>query len=136
MAAILNPYIHLIDNAREALEYYKEVFGGELVMSTFGGSGMPMDPSESDKIMHGQLTIASGFTIMASDTPAYIVPSPGRTVEISLSGDSADELRGYWDKLVDGGEIEQPLVQAPWGDTFGMLVDRFGIAWMVNILGS
>lgn len=136
MAALLNPYLHFIDNAREALEYYKEVFGGELTMSTFGGSGMPMDPSESEKIMHGQLTTASGFTIMASDTPSHIVPSPGRTIEISLSGDSADELRGYWDKLADGGEIEQPLVQAPWGDTFGMLVDRFGIAWMVNILGS
>ncbi|WP_394254899.1 VOC family protein [Pseudoclavibacter helvolus] len=136
MAALLNPYLHFIDNAREALEYYKEVFGGELTMSTFGGSGMPMDPSESEKIMHGQLTTASGFTIMASDTPSCIIPSPGRTIEISLSGDSADELRGYWDKLADGGEIEQPLVQAPWGDTFGMLVDRFGIAWMVNILGS
>jgi PhnB protein len=81
--------------------------------------------------MHSQLTTDTGLTIMAADTTEEAYNG-----SISLSGDDEATIRGYWDKLVDGGEVGEPLVQAPWGDTFGMLRDKFGIHWMFNIAGQ
>ena len=137
MATTLNPYIQFQDNAREAMEFYKDVFGGELTMSTFGefGGGDPEHQASADGIMHAQLVAPGGLTLMASDTPPGMAFSPGSQVSISLSGDG-DELRGYWDRLSDGGMVSVPLEKQMWGDEFGMIADRFGIAWMVNIAGE
>ena len=137
MATTLNPYIQFQDNAREAMEFYKDVFGGELTMSTFGefGGGDPEHQASADGIMHAQLVAPGGLTLMASDTPPGMAFSPGSQVSISLSGDG-DELRGYWDRLSDGGMVSVPLEKQMWGDEFGMCHDRFGIAWMVNIAGE
>ena len=132
MASKLNPYINFGDNARQAMEFYKDVFGGELVINTFGEYGAPGTP-EADKIMHAQLENERGFTLMASDTPAEMPYNPGNNISISLSGDDADALRGYWAKLSDGGTVTMPLEKQMWGDEFGMCQDRFGIPWMVNI---
>jgi PhnB protein len=132
MASRLNPYINFGSNARQAMEFYREVFGGNLTMNTFGEFGAP-DASEADKIMHSQLETDSGFTLMASDTPAGMQRNAGDNISISLSGDDADTLRGYWEKLSDGGTVTMPLEKQMWGDEFGMCVDRFGIPWMVNI---
>jgi PhnB protein len=134
MAARLNPYISFSDNARSALEFYREVFGGTLALSTFGEMGAA-DTPDADKIMHGLLETDSGFTIMGSDTPSELQYQPGTNMSVSLSGDSesADELRGYWEKLSSGGNVAVPLEKQMWGDEFGMCVDRFGTAWMVNI---
>lgn len=135
MSSLLNPYLSFDTNARDAMEFYKGVFGGKLTLSTFGESGMSQDPAEANKVMHSQLETPSGFTLMASDTP----PGMGAARpngSISLSGDSDAELRGYWDKLSEGASVMMPLTAAPWGDTFGMLADRFGVGWMVNIAGA
>jgi PhnB protein len=132
MASRLNPYISFRDNARQAMEFYKEAFGGELTLNTFGESGAPGAP-EADKIMHAQLETDRGFALMASDTPPGMEYNPGNNISISLSGDDADELRGYWEKLSAGGTVTMPLEKQMWGDEFGMCVDRFGISWMVNI---
>lgn len=132
MASRLNPYVSFKDNARQAMEFYKDVFGGELVINTFGEYGAPGTP-EADKIMHAQLENERGFTLMASDTPAEMPYNPGNNISISLSGDDADALRGYWAKLSDGGTVTMPLEKQMWGDEFGMCTDRFGIDWMVNI---
>ena len=134
MPSILNPYLSFSTNAREAMEFYKSVFGGKLNVSTFGEGGMPADPAEAGKVMHAQLESPSGFTLMGSDTPASMgSPRPNGTV--SLSGDDDAALNGYWQKLSAGGSVMMPLAKAPWGDSFGMLADRFGVAWMVNIAG-
>jgi PhnB protein len=134
MASRLNPYIGFNGNARQAMEFYKEVFGGELTSNTFGEFGAAQDSADNDKIMHSQLVTDSGFTLMASDTPAGMGQrSSGDNITISLSGDDADQLRGYWDKLSDGGNVSLPMEKQMWGDEFGMCVDRFGIPWMVNI---
>jgi PhnB protein len=135
MASRLNPYISFSDNARQALEFYKGVFGGTLTLNTFGEYGAP-DTPEADKIMHGLLETDSGFTLMGADTPPGMEHNPGNNITVSLSGDDADELRGYWGRLSDGGTVTVPLEKQMWGDEFGMCVDRFGIAWMVNIAGS
>ena len=132
MASRLNPYISFTDNARPAMEFYKDVFGGTLTMNTFGEYGA-QDTPDADKIMHAQLETERGFTLMGADTPTGMDHTPGTNISVSLSGDDADELRGYWQKLSDGGAVSVPLEKQMWGDEFGMCVDRFGIGWMVNI---
>jgi PhnB protein len=137
MASKLNPYISFRDDAREAMEFYRSVFGGELTTSTFADMPeVPTDPSERDKVMHSQLEAPNGMTLMAADTPAGMDHSPGSNISVSLSGDDETELRGYWDKLSDGGNVTMPLEKAPWGDSFGMCTDKFGVGWMVNIAGG
>jgi PhnB protein len=120
------------------MEFYKSIFGGELTQSTFAEFQASQDPAEQDKIMHSQLVTDNGLTLMASDTPNGMDYTPGTNYSVSLSGDDKDdaELRGYWDKLSNGGNVTMPLEQAPWGDSFGMLVDKFGVVWMVNIAGA
>jgi PhnB protein len=135
MPSILNPYLGFKDNARQAMEFYKSVFGGDLNISTFGQGGMPHDPAEANKVMHAQLNAPNGFVLMGSDTPASM-GAPRGNGAISLSGDDERELRGYWDKLSSGGNVMMPLEKAPWGDSFGMLADKFGVSWMVNIAGK
>ena len=70
---------------------------------------------------------------MGADTPPGMEHNPGTNIAISLSGDDGDALRGYWEKLSDGGTVSVPLEKQMWGDEFGMCVDKFGIGWMVNI---
>ncbi|ATQ28317.1 3-demethylubiquinone-9 3-methyltransferase [Rhodococcus ruber Chol-4] len=136
MTTRLNPYISFRDNARQAMEFYRSVFGGELDLSTFAEMHASDDPSEQDKIMHSMLASPNGLVLMAADTPNQMSHNPGDNISISLSGDDEAELRGYWDKLSDGGTVAMPLERAPWGDQFGMCTDRFGIQWMVNIAGE
>jgi PhnB protein len=133
MASRLNPYIAFDGTARQAMEFYREVFGGDLRVSTFGEFGQ-QDSPDADKVMHAQLETDRGFTLMASDTPTGMQRNPGDTITVSLSGEDADELRGYWDKLSDGGTVTMPLEKQMWGDEFGMCVDRYGVPWMVDIV--
>lgn len=132
MPSRLNPYISFKDDARQAMEFYQDVFGGDLVLNTFGEFGA-QDPAEGDKIMHGKLETPSGFVLMGADTPAGMEHNPGTNISVSLSGEDGDELRGYWEKLSGAGTVTMPLEKQVWGDEFGMCVDRFGIAWMVNV---
>jgi PhnB protein len=131
----LNPYIAFADDARQAMEFYRGVFGGDLTLNTYGEAGAAA-PGEENKIMHAQLETPSGYTLMASDTPSAMERSGGSDISISLSGDDADDLRGYFAKLSEGGSVTMPLEKQMWGDEFGMCVDPFGIQWMVNITQS
>jgi PhnB protein len=135
VATRLNPYISFTDNARQALEFYRGVFGGELTVNTFGDFGQADSP-DANKIMHGMLVTESGLALMGADTPTGMTHNPGDNISVSLSGDDADELRGYWDKLSANGTVSVPLEKQMWGDEFGMCTDQFGINWMVNITQS
>ncbi|WP_431957256.1 VOC family protein [Nocardia lijiangensis] len=135
MVSKLNPYLGFGDNARPALEFYRDVFGGTLAVNTFGEFGDKEAPG-AELVMHGQLETPSGFTLMAADTPPGMEYQPGSSISISLSGDDAEELRGYWGKLTTGGVVTVPLEKQMWGDEFGMCRDKFGISWMVNIVAS
>lgn len=132
--ALLNPYLNFDDNTREAMEFYQSVFGGELDVNTFSDFGMTDAPA--DGVMHSQLTTDAGFTLMASDTPAEFREGQTPNGHISLSGDEDEMLRGYFDRLAEGGTIDVPLEVAPWGDAFGQVKDRFGVNWLVNIAGA
>lgn len=132
MASLLNPYLNFPGTAREAMEFYQGVFGGTLAVNTMGEYG-EQNPDVADKLMHARLETDRGFTLMASDMPPGTTIAAGSNIALSVSGDDADELQGYWTKLSEGGEVTMPLAKQVWGDTFGMLTDRFGLQWMVNI---
>ena len=132
MASRLNPYLSFSDNAREAMEFYKSVFGGNLTLNTFGEYGTQGD--EANKIMHAQLETDDGYTLMGADTPEGMTHNPGDNITVSLSGDDAESLRGYWSKLSDGGTVSVPLEKQMWGDEFGQCTDQFGVPWMIDIV--
>ena len=132
MPSRLTPYISFNGAARKAMEFYEQVYGGTASTSTFCDSGAS-DPAVRELIMHAMLETPSGFTLMASDTPPGMEYAPGTNISISLSGDDAEGLRGYWEKLADRGTVTVPLEKQMWGDEFGACRDRFGISWMVNI---
>jgi PhnB protein len=133
MQSKLNPYISFKDNAREAMEFYQTVFGGKLVMNTFKEYHASEDPAEDGKIMHAQLEAENGIIFMASDTPNKMEYKAGNNISMSLSGSNDEELSGYFAKLAEDGTITMPLENAPWGDKFGMVNDKFGISWMIDI---
>ncbi|GHF43544.1 PhnB protein [Amycolatopsis bartoniae] len=132
MTVRLNPYLNFDGNAREAMEFYHEVLGGTLKLNTFGEFGAP-DAALADKIMHGQLETDGGLTLMAGDLPPNVEYQRGNTMTVSLSGDEADKLRGYWAKLSDGATVLTKLEKQMWGDEFGACIDRFGVQWLVDI---
>ncbi|XTZ14225.1 VOC family protein [Micromonospora echinospora] len=132
MTSRLNPYLTFDGNAREAMEFYQSVFGGQLQVSTFGEYGPP-DPALADKVMHAMLTTDRGYVLMASDTAPGMAYNPGDTITCSLSGDPGDGLEEAWEKLSDGGTVTMPFEKQMWGDLYGSCVDRFGIPWMVNV---
>jgi PhnB protein len=133
METKLHPYINFKDTTRQAMEFYKSIFGGELRMSTFKDYHASSDPSEDDKIMHADFNSGDGIAFLASDTPNRMEYRPGTNFSLSLTGDDEEKLRGYFNQLSAGGMVTQPLEKAVWGDTFGMCTDKYGISWFVNI---
>ncbi|PZF10468.1 VOC family protein [Curtobacterium sp. MCLR17_034] len=136
MTVRLNPYLGFRSGAREALEFYHSVFGGTLTIGTFGEAGMSQDPADADKVMHGQLDGDQSLLLMASDAPSGMPTPAESSISLSLSGDDHELLTRWWNGLAQGATIIEPLTTAPWGDTFGMLTDRHGVSWLVNISGA
>jgi PhnB protein len=136
MQSRLNPYLGFKDNARDAMEFYQSVFGGDLTVSTFKELNASSDPSEDNLVMHSMLEAPNGMVLMGSDTPSRMEYRPGTNFSVSLSGDNEQELSDYFRRLSEGGTVTMPLEKAVWGDSFGMVVDRFGVTWLVNISGS
>ena len=131
MSSQLNPYLNFNGNARQALEFYADVFGGDLSLNTFASFGRT--GADADRIMHGALETPAGYTIMASDATTDMEPDTMGGFSVSLSGDDAEALRGYWEKLSASGTVTMPLDKQVWGDEFGMCADQFGVSWLVNI---
>jgi len=131
MGSILNPYLSFTDNAREAMEFYRSVFGGELDVMTFGQMG----GQPEDGVMHSQLVTPAGYTLMGSDNPPEMGASAGNGA-VSLSGDEVEALQGYFAALSEGGQVDVPLEKQMWGDHFGMCTDKYGVRWLVNISGD
>lgn len=132
MTARLNPYLTFDGSAREAMEFYRSVFGGQLQISTFGEYGVSA-PGAEEKVMHAMLTTDRGYVLMASDTAPGMPFEPGNTITCSLSGDAGEGLEEAWEKLSDGGTVTMPFERQVWGDLYGMCVDRFGTPWMFNV---
>ena len=128
----LNPYLNFDGSTRDAMEFYHSVLGGSLDLQTFGDAPMETPEEHKGRILHGRLE-SEGVTIMASDTQPGQAVVPGDNVNLSLMGSDLGRLTEVFDGLAQGGEVTMPLAEQFWGDTFGMLTDRFGIHWMVNV---
>lgn len=129
----LDPYIFFSGNCKEAMEFYKSVFGGELTIQTVDeGPDFPGKEEMSGQIMHALLE--GDIRLMGSDGSKA---SPeAKKIELALSGNDSAKLRGYWQRLGEGGTITMPLETAPWGDTFGMVKDKYKVDWMINITSA
>lgn len=136
MSVNLDPYIFFNGNANEALEFYKSIFGGKLDISTFASMKDKMPPEyqmDDDKIMHGLLS-GGAVRLMVSDS---VSASPeAKKIELSLNGEDEAMLKGFFEKLSEGGKVTMPLEKAPWGDYFGMVTDKYNVAWMVNVTSA
>jgi PhnB protein len=132
MASRLNPYLNFNGDARQAMEFYAGVFGGELNITTYAEMGAT-DPADADRVMHSQLETDAGYTLMGADIPRDMQFQPMAGCSVSISGDDADAQRGYWEKLSAGGTVTLPMQRQAWGSEFGMCVDQFGVSWMVDI---
>ncbi len=131
MVSQLNPYLNFNGTARQAMEFYQSVFGGNLALSTFSEFGAKDSP-DADRIMHGMLQTDAGYTLMGADITSDMEYHPMAGFSVSLSGED-EALRGYWEKLSASGTTTMPLQKQVWGDEFGMCTDKFGVSWLVNI---
>jgi len=132
MSASLSPYLNFNGNAAEAMRFYQSVLGGDLYVQTFGDAGMAQSDADKDRTLHAALT-ADGIALYASDGRPDQAVNFGDHVHLSLQGDDASKLTGFFNGLSAGGNVDMPLAKQFWGDTFGMLTDRYGMHWMVNI---
>ena len=136
MSVALNPYLQFDGITREAVEFYHRILGGELSMMTFAEGMGETNPALASMIMHSSLYVERGIHIMASDVPPGMPLESNGTISLSsddAAGGDAEMLTSWWERLSEDAEVTMPLEQAPWGDHFGQLRDKFGVTWMVNI---
>lgn len=147
MTIATTTHLNFRGTARQALDFYQSVFGGEVTRATYADFGMPAGVPGADKIVFGQVENADGFRLMAYDIPGTDdadatagttsrqngTTVTDRTFFQSLRADSLDELTGYWDALADGASIVEPLAASAWSPGFGMLTDRFGVTWVLDV---
>jgi len=129
------PYLSFEGNCGEALEFYKNAFGGELDISLYEGSPMEAQVSEDmkKKVLHGRLT-SGDILIMASDVGEEHKPTVGNNVQLNVECESEDQQTSVFEKLSKDGNIVMPLQDQFWGARFGMVIDKFGVNWMLNLL--
>lgn len=127
-------HINLRGNAREALEFYQSVFGGDLIVATNTDAQNVEIPEEADQVSWGQVTSPSGFHIMAFDVPSSRPWSPGESpFFVSVRGTDETEISAYWERLSIGASTVVPLGPAGWSPLYGMLTDKFGVTWVLDI---
>ena len=150
MTIATTTHLNFRGTARDALEFYGTVFGGAVTLATYADFGMPADVPGADRIVFGQVETADGLRLMAYDIPgaddAGVTAGTtsrqnGMTITDraffqSLRADSLDELSGYWHALADGASIVEPLAASAWSPGFGMLTDRFGVTWVLDVRAS
>ena len=132
MKPTLSPYLAFPGTAAEAMKFYQSVLGGKLTMQTFAQFGMPTEEKDKDKIMHAVLKNDT-LSFMASDGNVHHPVNMGDNISMSIAGSDEALLTKYFNGLAEGGKVDMPLAKQVWGDMFGMLTDKFGVHWMVNI---
>ncbi len=135
MAVTTSTHLNFRGEARPALEFYRSVFGGELALVSYRDAHAVQDPAEADQIMWGQVRSADGFAVMAYDVPSSLPFDRGETsFFVSVRGASPDEITGYWKALAEGATVLQELAPAGWAELYGMLKDRFGVVWVLDVV--
>lgn len=134
MTIATTPHLNFRGTARAALEFYQTVFGGHLVAVTYADAHAVTDPAEADQVMWGQVASEQGFRVMAYDVPAHTPYDAGvNPVFVSVRGAGPDEIAGYWNTLAQGANVIAPLAPAAWSPLYGMLTDRFGVTWVLDV---
>jgi PhnB protein len=130
-------HINLRGTARQALEFYQSVFGGQLAMVTYKDAHNVQDPSDAEHIMWGQVDSENGFRVMAYDVPVAMPWHQGENAYfVSVRGEAAEEITAQWKKLSQGSTIIRPLEPAQWSPLYGMLKDRFGVVWVLDVVAK
>ncbi|MEV0760039.1 VOC family protein [Nocardia sp. NPDC050435] len=134
MAIQTTTHLNFRGTARAALEFYQRVFGGDLVAITYADAGAVGDPAEADQVMWGQVAADNGFRVMAYDVPGRLLYAPGENpFFVSVRGDTVAEVTEYWSRLSEDATVVQPLGPAGWAPAYGMLRDRFGVVWVLDV---
>lgn len=152
MSITTTTHLNFRGTAGQALEFYRSVFGGAVTAATYADFGMPKEAPGAEKIVFGQLETPDGFRLMAYDIPGQDSTDTGgtagttrrengitvtdRTFFQSLRGQSLAEVQPLWDGLADGAEIIEPIAASAWSPGFGMLTDRFGVTWVIDVEAS
>lgn len=126
-----NAYLFFDGNCREAMEFYRQIFGGDLVVQTFGEADHNCPDAMKDSVMHARLS-GGDILLMASDNPGSESLGTGK-IHLALGGSNEQKIRKLFDGLSAGGTIGHPLKKESWGDIYGDLKDKYGVQWMVNI---
>lgn len=127
-------HLNFRGDARAALGFYQSVFGGKQTLMSYKDANAVQNPAEAEQIMWGQVLSDAGFHIMAYDVPSRMDWNAGEIpVFVSVSGSDAAEITGYWEKLSAGAKVVQPLAPAGWSPLYGMLKDKFGVTWVLDV---
>ena len=128
----LVPYLHFNGEAEEVLNFYKDAFGGEVIMlNRYGDSPMQVNEDWKNKIIHSRLKFGDNL-IMISDSHNGQLASKEGNIQLSVEVDDEKKIEEVFNKLAEGGKVTMPLAKQFWGATFGMLQDKFGVNWMFN----
>lgn len=147
MSLTTTTHLNFRGTARQALDFYRSVFGGTVHATTYAEVGMPADAPGADRIVFGQLDGDHGIRLMAYDIPGLDDPATtagstrrengatltDRAFFQSLRADTLPELEGYWEALTEGASVIEPLAASSWSPGFGMLTDRFGVTWVLDV---
>ncbi|ANY06280.1 VOC family protein [Pseudonocardia sp. HH130630-07] len=150
MAVTTTTHLNFHGDARAALEFYGTVFGGTVTVATYGDFGMPAELPDAGNVVFGRVDSGSGFRIMAYDVPSAAgtaAPAPttrrehGTTLTdqpffVAVSADTVAEVEALWAGLSDGGTVVEPLGPAQWAPAFGMVTDRFGVTWILDVVAA
>jgi PhnB protein len=128
----LNPYLNFDGNAREAMEFYKTCLGAKLGIMTFGDSPMQSPPGSEKRVMHARLTKGS-LTLMASDTMPGMPFQQGTNFSLTIECETPQEVDTLFAALSAGGKVTMPVQETFWASRFGMLTDKFGVNWMLDL---
>ncbi|MCP2262779.1 VOC family protein [Promicromonospora thailandica] len=146
MSVTTVPHLNFRGQARAALEFYRSVFGGQLTVATYGDFGMPAELPDADKVVFGQVVADDGFRVMAYDVPGHHEPAAVPTTRrengttlteapffVSVRGESVEEVGALWTALAEDATVVEEYGPAQWAPASGMLTDRFGITWILDV---
>lgn len=134
MSLETTPHLNFRGNAREALTFYQSVFGGDLTVVTYNDASRVTDPAEAEQVLWGQTVAKNGFRVMAYDVPAARPWDPGRApFFVSVRSNSTEEIEALWEKLAVGAQVLAPLATSAWTPIYGMLEDKFGVTWVLDV---
>jgi PhnB protein len=134
MSVTTTTHLNFQGEARAALDYYQSVFGGRLAAVTYEDMGNVQNENEADWVVWGEVAGGNGFHVMAYDVPSHLPWNQGsNSFFVSVRGDDTNEVNTLWQKLVEGSTVVQPLGSSQWAPLYGMLTDRFGVTWVLDV---